>query len=587
MKLVEALNVLKRPVPGEATPWEVDLVCGFTPAHLETFLTAHLRLSEPNRRVAVRTGLYGDCRGNLERLAVGPGPSSAAAVVLEWQDLDPRLGLRQLGGWGVRSQADILKTATAQAVRFAEALERVAGSTPVTLCLPTLPIPPVSHLPARQAGPFDLVLRESVASLAARVGRVPGIRVVSPQQLDQLSPPGDRLDVRTELSSGFPYRLPHAAAVAELLARLLRPSVPKKGLITDLDNTLWRGVVGDVGVDGVGWDLDRRGQIHGLYQQTLAALADAGVLIAIASKNDPKVVDEAFGRDDLILIKDRIFPMEVSWGPKSEAVGRILRAWNIGSDSVVFIDDSPMELAEVAAAHPGVEGLLFPRDDEQAAYDLLGRLRDLFGKETVSEEDTFRLESLRRSAAVFGNAEGRTSAPEDFLAEAEAEITLNFSKDPPEPRALELINKTNQFNLNGRRYTDGEWLAHLKDPDSFLVLVAYQDKFGPLGTIAVLTGRAGGDTLFIDHWVMSCRAFSRRIEHQCLAVLFQTSAADDLVFDYLATPKNGPMSKFLGETLGHDPGPGCRLRKDQFLCHRPPLHHRLKGLDAWLTRGPA
>jgi FkbH-like protein len=576
MKLVEAFNVLKRPVPEGATPWEVDLVCGFTPAHLETFLTAHLRLSEPGRRVAVRTGLYGDCQGNLGRLAAGPGPSSAAAVVLEWQDLDPRLGLRQLGGWGVRSQADILKTATAQAVRFAEALERVAGATPLALCLPTLPVPPVSHLPARQAGQFDLVLRESVAALAARVAQAPGVRVVSPQRLDQLSPPGERLDVRTELSSGFPYRLPHASAVAELLAQLLRPPVPKKGLITDLDDTFWRGVVGDVGVDGVGWDLDRRGQIHGLYQQTLAALADAGVLIAIASKNDPRVVDEAFRRGDLVLVKDRIFPVEVSWGPKSEAVGRILRAWNIGGDSVVFVDDSPMELAEVAAAHRGVEGLLFPKDDEQAAYELLGRLRELFGKEVVSEEDVFRLESVRRSAALFGDAGGRASAPDDFLAQAEAKITLNFAKDPPEPRALELINKTNQFNLNGRRYTDGEWLARLRDPGAFLLTVAYRDKFGPLGTIAVLSGSREEKSLHVDAWVMSCRAFSRRIEHSCLKALLEKLGVDVIIFDLRETPRNGPLREFFAGFPGSVLESGFRITKDQFFARCPPLYHEVR-----------
>src|SRR4029077_61081 len=105
-----------------------------------------------------------------------------------------------------------------------------------------------------------------------------------------------------------------------------------------------------------------------LYQQMLVALSEAGVLIAVASKNDPEAVEEAFQRQDLILPRDRIYPMEIHWGPKSESVGRILRAWNVAADAVVFVDDSPMELAEVKATHPEIGALVFPAHDEQAAY---------------------------------------------------------------------------------------------------------------------------------------------------------------------------------------------------------------------------
>jgi FkbH-like protein len=572
MKLVEALNALRRaPVDGE--PFRVALACGFTPLHLQTFLAAHLLEREPGRRVSVEVGLFGDAVGNLERL--DPSGLEAAVAAIEWSDLDPRLDLRQRGGWRPRDLPDILATATARAGRIEAALARLAGSIPVVLSLPTLPLPPVSYLPGHQAGEFDLELRAAALRMAARAAGTARARVVSPQRLDRASPPDARLDVASALAAGFPYKVPHADALAALIAALVLPVAPKKGLITDLDDTLWKGIVGEVGPAGVAWDLDRKAQKHGLYQQMLVALAEAGVLVAVASKNDPAVVAEALEHDELGPLARAAFPLEVSWGPKSQAVGRILRAWNVGADSVVFVDDSPMELAEVRAAHPEVECLLFPSGDDTAAYAFLEGLRDLFGKPRVSADDAIRLESLRRAAEI-PRGDGPGDVPEDFLGSADAELTIDAAKSPPDPRALELINKTNQFNLNGRRITEAAWAALLDDPRSALMLVGYRDKFGPLGSIAALAGRLDGETFHLDAWVMSCRAFSRRIEHACLALLFERLGPAEVALDFAPTPKNGPLREFLAALRGSEPDGPFRLARADFFERCPTLHHRIK-----------
>ncbi len=314
--------------------------------------------------------------------------------MLEWADLDPRLGLRQTGGWSPALLPDLLESFDGQAARLQAAVERAADDAPVAVCLPTLPLPPIAFTSGWTFSEFELQLRTRLYALASRLAGRTNVRLVNPQRLDQLSPPAERLDVKSDLLSGFPYRTAHASAVAEMLAALLRPTAPKKGLITDLDDALWRGLLGEAGADGVSWSLDRHSHAHALYQQMLQALADSGVLVAVASKNDPARVEEALRRPDLLLQRDRLFPVEAHWGPKSESVAQILRAWNVGADSVVFIDDSPLELAEVQAAHPGVETLLFPKDQDQAVYDLLWRLRDLFGKTAVRAEDHLRRESL-------------------------------------------------------------------------------------------------------------------------------------------------------------------------------------------------
>ncbi len=573
MRLIEALKTLQE-VPADGPRFgNAALACGFTPLHLRSFLAAHLqRRSGRQRRVVVEIGLFGDALGNLERLATTDCQSTVA--VMEWSDLDPRLGIRHLGGWRPRDLPDISATVRAQVARLESAVAAVAEQTEVVVCLPTLPLPPVSYHPGTQESAFETDLRAAVAELAARLVRITNLKLVNPQRLDRLSPPASRLDVKSELSSGFPYTMAHADAVADLLAQLILADPPKKGLITDLDDTLWKGIVGDVGLAGISWHLDQLSHRHGLYQQMLRSLAEAGVLVAVASKNDPSVVREALGHEDLVPLREHFFPLEISWGPKSEAIGRILRAWNIGAADVVFVDDSPMELAEVRAAYPGVECLAFP-DDDAAVYDLIVRLRDLFGKGTLSAEDAIRVESLRRASLAPIDAASSGASFETFLERLEAEVSLEFVAGPPPARALELVNKTNQFNLNGRRFTEGEWLALLREPGTFLLLVGYRDKFGPLGTIAVVAGRTTPRGPWIESWVMSCRAFSRRIEHLCLQVIFERFGAETISFDYQPTPKNDPLRKFFKSLLGAEPASPLPLAREVVETNGPALHHKV------------
>src|SRR5208283_5074174 len=248
--------------------------------------------------------------------------------------------------------------------------------------------------------------------------------------------------------------------------------------------------------------------------------------------------------------------------------------WNIAADSVVFVDDSPMELAEVAAVHPGIECILFPKNDHAAGLAMLRRLRDLCGKERVSTDDTLRLKSIRERAAFHEQSAG-AATPEGFLARAEAEVTFDFAS-ATEPRVLELVNKTNQFNLNGRRYTESDWRSLLARQGAIVVSVSYEDKFGPLGTIAVIGGVMQGDLFAVETWVMSCRAFARRIEHQTLKVLFEGTGASAVDFDFTPTAKNSPLQEFFAALLGEKPLAAFQLRRVQFDQNCPPLYHAVR-----------
>jgi FkbH-like protein len=575
VRLTEALRILQS-APAQALEFAVTLACGFTPLHLQTFLGAHLQQALAQRRVRIEPGLFGNLAGTLE--SSHEEPSHPVAVALEWPDVDGRLGFRQLGGWGPAEMRDILASSSKALERLGRAIEQIPASIRVGLSLPTLPLPPAFHTTGWQSSAAELELRNSLASFARCLGLRANVFVVNEARLAEVSPLAGRFDLKSELLTGLPYTLAHADTLGAALAGGLLPQAPKKGLITDLDDTLWQGIVGEGGPESVHWDLASHAQIHGLYQQLLRALAERGVLIGIASKNDPAVVEKVFARPDILLPAGKVFPIESHWEPKSGSVERILRAWNIGADSVVFLDDSPMELAEVKAAHPDIECIQFPKGDYAGASDLLRRLRDLFGKSTISEEDTIRLDSLRQGLE-FHHAmeEGTGHAPEEFLAQADATIVLDF-RSAEEPRTLELVNKTNQFNLNGVRFTDAEWREQLDPPGAFLLVVGYQDKFGPLGKIAVLQGRVEGPTLQVRTWVMSCRAFARRIEYRCLDAIFQRFPVDQVHFSFTATSKNGPLRRFMAEMLGAEPEGPCTLSREQFLEKRPKLYHKVNEL---------
>jgi FkbH-like protein len=574
VNLIHALEILKEPLPEDAPLRRVFLASSFTPLHLKTFLAARLRSLNPGHRVQIKTGTFGDLPGSLERLQ--SADFDALAIVIEWQDLDARLGIRSLGGWRSSDLPDILESVSQRCSHLERAITRISPSIPACVCMPTLPLPPLFSTCTHQAGVHELQLRHLVASIATTLSKEPGIRIVNAQRLDELSPSSLRFDVKSEITTAFPYKLAHASIVAELLAALVDHPNAMKGLITDLDDTLWAGILGEVGVQGISWDLDHRSHMHGLYQQFLASLGSVGILIGVASKNDPDLVEQAFNREDLLLPKDSVFPFEVRWSRKSESIQSILKIWNISSSSVVFIDDSPMEAAEVSAAFPDMRCIVFPNRDYPAIWELVNRLRDMFGKTAISEEDKIRLRSIRNAGPSRESGDVIGSSMDDFLQNANSSIRFAFCKNGSDARALELINKTNQFNLNGRRFYESAWMNYLKDPPHFILTATYEDKYGPLGKIAVLMGSADGRTLLIDAWVMSCRAFSRRIEHQVVKYLFEQFDVDAIAFDYRSTDRNGPVREFFTQFLGDHLTQRLRLSRTSFFEKTPPLFHRVE-----------
>ncbi|GJG87954.1 hypothetical protein tb265_31350 [Gemmatimonadetes bacterium T265] len=573
MKLLEAYRIINAPPDPALGTRRFALACGFTPLALESFFHAHLRGRVRTHNVAVTSGRFGDVAGNVERAAAET--PDGIAVVVEWADVDPRLGLRGHGAIAsAEAAADLLDSARGALARVAAAVEAAAAATRVVVCRPTLPLPPYFLDSAGTVGALRARVDEAVAAWVARLAAVPRVLVVDPDAVAASSPVGQRRDAAEELRTGFPYRREHADVLARALATALTPAAPKKGIITDLDDTLWRGLLGEVGVTGVQWGLDHGAHPHTMYQQMLANLAEKGVLVAVASKNDAALVADALRREDLVLSSERVFPVHASWGPKSDAVGAILKTWNVGADSVVFVDDSPLELAEVQASHPEVECLRFRADSPEAVVELLERLDDLFGREGVREEDRIRAESIRNAGVVREALSGGAENADAFLSGLRGEVEVDVTHAADDERAFELVNKTNQFNLNGRRYTTAEWRGAVGRPGGFVAMVSYRDKFGPLGKIAVAAGVESGAEFRLDAWVLSCRAFARRIEFTMLRALFDTFGADAVTLDVERTARNGPVQEFLAALGAPTPDRGVvRIERADFDRLAPALPH--------------
>jgi FkbH-like protein len=336
-----------------------------------------------------------------------------------------------------------------------------------------------------------------------------------------------------------------AAQIARSFAALRRPAA--KCLVLDLDNTLWGGVLGDVGADGILCaDTDYPANAFADFQRAVLALRSRGILLAVASKNDASLVEEAFARRaDMPLRREHVSDWEVLWGPKPESLQRIASRLNIGLDSLVFLDDNPAEVDLVRMSVPQVRAYLMPSRPEQFV-DFLAQLED-FDQLEISAED------LRRAAmyAVRKKQADLAAAATDLESFYRSLGTV-LEPEPAGPanldRIVQLIGKTNQFNLATRRH-DKAVLLERTAGGSELWAFRASDVHGDHGIIGVALLDFEGDVCTVDTLLMSCRVIGRTLETAILHFLekraFSRGAAV-LRGEYLPTAKNGPCRDFYG-----------------------------------------
>jgi FkbH-like protein len=328
----------------------------------------------------------------------------------------------------------------------------------------------------------------------------------------------------------------------DVVARTIAASrgLSRKCLVLDLDNTLWGGVVGDDGLAGIQLGQGSAGGEAFLAVQRMALeLRARGVVLAVCSKNDEHNALLPF-RDhpDMLLREDHIAVFQANWTDKAANLRAIAAILNIGVDSLVLLDDNPAERMQVRRELPLVAVPELP--DDPALYPRTLAAAGYFEAIAFSNEDreraTYYQENAQRAAAL--TASGGVTA---YLGSLEMVCTIGLVDEVARSRVVQLINKSNQFNLTTRRYSESELTSAIKDSSRHLVQVRLADRFGDNGIISVLIADKKDEVWEIDTWLMSCRVLGRRVEEACLAHLVgaaRLEGARELLGRYIPSPKN-------------------------------------------------
>lgn len=338
-----------------------------------------------------------------------------------------------------------------------------------------------------------------------------------------------------------------AHAVARQLATLA--GAVKKCLVVDLDNTLWGGIIGDDGIEGINLDPNNAvGEAYLDFQRTLRRYRERGVLLAVCSKNERIIAEKVFREHPFCLLKLEDFSAFIAnWEEKPENLRQIARQLNIGLDSLVFFDDNPAERELVRSVLPMVTVVPVPEDP--ADYSVTLDQGGYFDWLQLSAEDLSRAGSY---AAERQREELSTAAVsyEDYLRALEMTAEIGPVLPGEFARFTQLINKTNQFNLRTVRYSEPEVERLAQDPGAVLLKATLQDKFSNYGLISALILRRAGQELFLDTWVMSCRVFKRGLEKALMnriVELATESGCATITGEYIPTAKNGFVADLLDE----------------------------------------
>jgi FkbH-like protein len=319
----------------------------------------------------------------------------------------------------------------------------------------------------------------------------------------------------------------------------------KKCIVLDLDNTLWSGVIGEDGLAGIKLGQEYPGNCYRAFQEALLKLTQRGIVLSLNSKNNEADVNEVFtNHPDMLIKKQHIVAQRVNWQDKVTNMREIANELNIGLDSLIFIDDNPAECELVRRELPGVSVILLP-SKPYLIPDIVDQL-PFVENIRITKEDQQK-SGMYRAQAARSSLEQKATNLADFLAALKINVTIAECDSFTLPRIAQLTQKTNQFNLTTRRYTEAE-LTQLINSELYRVFsVAATDRFGDHGLIGVFILRFVDQNCEIDNLLLSCRVISRTIEQSMLAyiiTLAENNNCQSVIGYYYPTTKNKQVSDF-------------------------------------------
>jgi len=430
-----------------------------------------------------------------------------------------------------------------------------AGKRTRVMFAPTWGIPPFHQT----QGMLDLAPGGGVARALMRINMrllesIAGAPAIYPLWADKW--------IQLAGAAAFNYRLwylgkiPFSNDVFKMAARDIKAALrglngqAKKIVILDLDDILWGGVVGDTGWEGLTLGgHDAAGEALVDFQRELKALSKRGILLAIVSKNEESIATEAIMKHPEMVLKLNDFAgWRINWGDKAENVVNLMAELNLGLDSAVFIDDSPVERARVREALPQLLVPEWPLDKRFYPQALLSL--DCFDSPSVTEEDRQR-SSMSAVDRQRKQSKLKVSDLGDWLATLSTIVRVEELNKVNLSRAAQLLNKTNQMNLATRRMSEAEFEAWAKERTRKAWTFRVSDRFGDSGLTGILTMEVDGSRARIVDFVLSCRVMGRKIEEAMLHVAISRASLAgvyEVSANYRATPKNKPCYDFFARS---------------------------------------
>ena len=442
--------------------------------------------------------------------------------------------------------AEIFRTeAQGKVDQFIQALDAFTqvASAPTVLCV----------CPSGHKNPdgttFDELLVEIESNLVRRVRNFPQVYVLGSAAILAYYPAADFHDPQADDTGHIPYTPDGFAAIGSSLFRvftgLRRP--PYKVIALDCDNTLWQGVCGEEGALGVVVT-----PAHRALQEFMIRQMNAGMLLCLSSKNNEADVCAVFEQNPgMVLKREHLVAWRINWSPKSANLRSLASELNLGLESFVFLDDNPVECAEVRTHCPAALTLQLPSDPENVASFLDHTWA--FDHLHITAEDRHRTHEVQENAHREKYRE-RFSTLKDFIDGLQLEVTTFKPARNQLDRVSQLTLRTNQFNFTTVRRLENDIVRHLADEANHCLAVKVRDRFGDYGMVGLLFYRVEPDRYTVDTFLLSCRVLGRGVEYQVLAQLGREAQENgrkwvELLFR--PTNKNQPAKEFI-ESIGSD-----------------------------------
>lgn len=324
--------------------------------------------------------------------------------------------------------------------------------------------------------------------------------------------------------------------------------IPKKCLVLDLDNTIWGGVLGEDGINGIKLGKSFEGEKFKTFQKYVKTLANRGVILALASKNNLKDVNECFQKHpDMVLTKKDFSNIKVNWKPKYRNIDLIAKELNIGKDSLVFFDDSEFEREQMRRFNPEINVIETPKEPNKYINAL--ELSGFFNQNFQTKEDKKKLHQYKILEKA-NKLRLKNNNIEDFLKKIKMEIEISNVNKSNFDRCVQMINKINQFNLRTKRYNANELNNFLKNTDQSIMVIKLKDKFGDhgiTGLVMVIKKKDSDNIYQIENFLLSCRILGRNVEHVILGELLQNLKKKKIRYvqgSYIKTEKNSQCKNF-------------------------------------------